>query len=133
MKRAACLVVLGLTLGGCASEPLALREDVTYLAEWIGDEPVIGRRPVSITFSEGRAYGNTGCNHWFAGYRLEGERLRFEAPGTTRQSCSEAINEQEGRFLATLVQVERWDISNIDQLRLWPREGLPLRFWPAQD
>ncbi|MFC3606208.1 META domain-containing protein [Stutzerimonas tarimensis] len=126
-------IFLGALISGCAVDQLSLKEEVTYIAEWIGDEPVIGRRPVSVTFSDGRAYGNTGCNHWFAGYQLEGQQLRFEQAGTTRQQCAEPISDQERRFLDILEAVERWDVSDIDQLRLWPGEGSPLRFWPAPD
>lgn len=133
MNRVFFPALLGALLSGCAVEPLSLRQDVTYLAEWIGDEPVIGRRPVSMTFSDGRAYGNTGCNHWFAGYEVQGQQLRFDQVGTTRQLCAEPIGDQERRFLDLLEAVERWDISEIDQLRLWPAEGAPLRFWPAPD
>ena len=34
------------------------------------------------------------------------------------------------QFLDLLNRVERWDVSNIDQLRLWPGEGAALRLWP---
>ncbi|WP_254520917.1 META domain-containing protein, partial [Salmonella enterica] len=60
------IAALGLT--GCATEQLELQRDVTYIAEWIGDDAVIGRTPVSLTLSDGRAYGNAGCNHWFGSY-----------------------------------------------------------------
>ena len=121
------IAALGLT--GCATEQLELRSDVTYIAEWIGDEAVIGRTPVSLTLSEGRAYGNAGCNHWFAGYTLAGEHLRFEAPGSTRKLCAPALMEQEQRFLAALGQVQRWDFNAIGQLQLWPASGKPIRLW----
>jgi len=125
------LVLLSVT--GCSVEPLALQNDVTYIAEWIGDEPVVGRNPVSLTFSEDRAYGNAGCNHWFANYRLEGQKLRFSEIGSTRRMCAEHIMKQEQHFLELLAQIERWDVSNIDQLRFWPEEGAPLRVWPEQN
>jgi len=44
--------------------------------------------------------------------------------------CAEEIMEQEHQFLDLLNRVERWDVSNIDQLRLWPGEGAALRLWP---
>ena len=101
--------------------------------EMFGDDAVVGRTPVSLTLSGDRAYGNAGCNHWFASYRLEGENLRFENIGSTRKMCAEPIMRQEQRFLELLGQVQRWDVSRIDQLRLWPAQGEPLRFWPEQD
>ena len=40
---------------------------------------------------------------------------------------------QEQQFLELLSRVEKWDVSNIDQLRFWPAEGAPLRAWPEQN
>ena len=130
------LLMVGLaavSVTGCSVEPLTLQNDVTYIAEWIGDEPVVGRNPVSLTFSEDRAYGNAGCNHWFASYRLDGQKLRFSEIGSTRKMCAEHIMKQEQHFLELLSQIERWDVSKIDQLRFWPTEGAPLRVWPEQN
>ena len=130
------LLMVGLaaaSVTGCAVEPLTLQNDVTYIAEWIGDEPVVGRNPVSLTFSEDRAYGNAGCNHWFASYQLDGQKLRFSEIGSTRKMCAEHIMKQEQHFLELLSQIERWDVSKIDQLRFWPAKGTPLRVWPEQN
>lgn len=130
------LLMVGLaavSVTGCSVEPLTLQNEVTYIAEWIGDEPVVGRNPVSLTFSEDRAYGNAGCNHWFASYQLDGQKLRFSEIGSTRKMCAEHIMKQEQHFLELLSQIERWDVSKIDQLRFWPSQGAPLRVWPEQN
>jgi len=37
--------------------------------------------------------------------------------------------EQEKRFLQALEGVQRWDVSSIEQMRFWPAEGKPLRWW----
>ncbi len=133
MKKILLAGLVGLSVSGCAVEPLTLQNEVTYIAEWIGDEPVVGRNPVSLTFSEDRAYGNAGCNHWFASYQLDGQKLRFSEIGSTRKMCADHIMKQEQHFLELLSQIERWDVSKIDQLRFWPTEGAPLRVWPEQN
>jgi heat shock protein HslJ len=133
MKRLVLTGLAVLSVSGCSVEPLTLQHEVTYIAEWIGDEPVVGRNPVSLTFSEDRAYGNAGCNHWFANYQLNDQQIRFSEVGSTRKMCAEHIMKQEQQFLELLSQVERWDVSNIDQLRFWPAEGAPLRVWPEQN
>ncbi len=133
MKKLTTLLILTLCGCGCASSPPTLQENRTYLAEWIGEEVVIEPHQPSITFSEGRAYGNAGCNHWFASYHLEQNHLRFSTIGSTHKLCPAELMQQEQAFLTLLAQVERWDISKIDQLRLWPTQGKPLRFWPDQD
>ncbi|MHB0763787.1 META domain-containing protein [Stutzerimonas sp. NM35] len=133
MKNILLTALAALFVSGCAVESQKLQYDVTYITEWIGDEPVVGRNPVSLTFSQDRAYGNAGCNHWFASYQLDGQQIRFSQIGSTRKMCAEHLMQQEQHFLHLLSQIERWDISNIDQLRFWPTEGAPIRVWPEQN
>lgn len=133
MKRLIPVALIAAAAAGCAVEPLTLEREVTYIVEWVGDEPVVGRNPISLTFSEDRAYGNAGCNHWFASYQLDGQQLRFDQIGSTRKACAEHIMQQERHFLELLSQVERWDVSNIDQLRFWPTQGAAIRTWPEQN
>ncbi|MFD3302683.1 META domain-containing protein [Aquipseudomonas alcaligenes] len=133
MKHALVPALFAATLSGCASDPVQLENDTTYRVEWIGERPLIDRSHLTITLGEdGRAYGSAGCNHWFASYRRDGDALRFEQPGATRKLCAPALMEQEQRFLEALGQVQRWDVSGIGQLRLWPAEGKPIRLWPEE-
>lgn len=133
MKHALVPALFAATLSGCASDPVQLENDKTYRVEWIGERPLIDRSHLTITLGEdGRAYGSAGCNHWFASYRRDGDALRFEQPGATRKLCVPALMEQEQRFLEALGQVQRWDVSGIGQLRLWPAEGKPIRLWPEE-
>ncbi|MDH1054660.1 META domain-containing protein [Aquipseudomonas alcaligenes] len=133
MKHALVPTLFAATLSGCASDPVQLENDKTYRVEWIGERPLIDRSHLTITLGEdGRAYGSAGCNHWFASYRRDGDALRFEQPGATRKLCAPTLMEQEQRFLEALGQVQRWDVSGIGQLRLWPAEGKPIRLWPEE-
>ncbi|MDA7086081.1 META domain-containing protein [Pseudomonas sp. SA3-5] len=133
MTRALATSLLSASLLGCASAPVQLETERTYQVEWIGERPLIDRSHLTITFGEdGRAYGNAGCNHWFARYKLAGQQLDFDTAGSTRKICAPALMEQEARFLDSLGKVQRWDVSPIEQLRLWPAEGKPLRLWPEQ-
>jgi len=123
----------GTALLGCAAEPMKLEQERSYLLEWIGERPLMDYSHLTLTLAaDGRAYGNAGCNHWFAPYQLEGEKLTFGKVGSTRKLCAPALMEQEKRFLQALETVQRWDISPIEQVRFWPAEGKPLRFWPEE-
>ncbi len=134
MMRALATGLAATSLLGCASAPPQLETERTYQVEWIGERPLIDNSHLSITLGEdGRAYGNAGCNHWFARYSLTGDKLSFGAAGSTRKLCAPALMEQEVRFLDSLGQVQRWDVSPLEQLRLWPATGKPLRLWPEQD
>ena len=133
MKNLLTGVLIATGLLGCATEPSKLQQERSYVLEWIGERPLIDRSHLTITLGEdGRAYGSAGCNHWFASYRRDGDALRFEQPGATRKLCAPALMEQEQRFLEALGQVQRWDVSGIGQLRLWPAEGKPIRLWPEE-
>lgn len=128
---AASPAALALALAGCASPPLVLEQERTYRVEWIGERPLLDGSHLTITFgADDRAYGTGGCNHWFAGYGVEGEILRFSQIGSTRKACSPALMEQEARFFQALQRVRRWGVSPLDQLQLWPDEGKPIRLLP---
>ncbi|MGP0174520.1 META domain-containing protein [Pseudomonas sp. NCHU5208] len=122
------LALLAATLAGCASDTPSLQTEHSYSVEWIGARPLIDRSHLTITFAaDGRAHGNAGCNHWFAGYSLQDDAIRFDTPGSTRKLCAPALMEQERRFLDALSQVRRWDFNALGQLQLWPNEGKPIR------
>ena len=130
MKRVLTISLLAAGLVGCATSAPQLETEHSYQVEWIGERPLIDRSHLTITLGDdGRAYGNAGCNHWFAGYTLEGDKLSFSAAGSTRKMCAEALMEQEARFLDSLSKVQRWDFNDIGQLQLWPANGKPIRLW----
>ncbi|AHB57470.1 TPA: META domain-containing protein [Pseudomonas aeruginosa] len=123
-----------LVLGGCASQETTLETEQAYQVDWVGAQPTMDYSHISLTFDgQGRAFGNGGCNHWFASYTLQDDLLQFGAIGSTRRLCAAEIMEQERRFLALLQSVQHWDISPSDELRLWPAEGKPLRLVPEHD
>ncbi|MNF34516.1 META domain protein [compost metagenome] len=133
MKRTLSIGLLGCALIGCAEQPMKLEQERSYVLEWIGERPLMDYSHLTLTLAEdGRAYGNAGCNHWFAPYTLQGHSLTFGKVGSTRKLCAPALMEQEQRFLKALETVQRWDISPIEQVRFWPGEGKPLRFWPEE-
>ncbi|WP_339514387.1 META domain-containing protein [Pseudomonas sp. RL_15y_Pfl2_60] len=134
MKALIGISLISATLLGCASDTMKVETDQTYQVEWIGERPLIDNSHLTITLgSDGRAYGNAGCNHWFAAYKLDGDNISFEQAGSTRKMCAPALMEQEARFLQSLPSITRWDFSPTNQLRLWPKEGKPLRLWPVTD
>ena len=134
MKALIGISLISASLLGCASDAMKVETDQTYEVEWIGERPLIDYSHLTITLgSDGRAYGSAGFNHWFAAYKLDGDKISFEQAGSTRKMCAPALMEQETRFLQSLPNITRWDFSPTDQLRLWPKEGKPLRLWPVTD
>ncbi len=130
MKALLMLAVLGAGLAGCASDEVKLKQDHSYVVELIGERPLMDYAHLTVTLgAAGRAEGHGGCNHWFAPYTLDGDKLSFGKVGSTRKLCAEALMEQEHRFFQALQGVQRWDISPIEQTRFWPADGKPLRLW----
>ncbi|AZL67444.1 MULTISPECIES: META domain-containing protein [Pseudomonas] len=133
MKQLLSAALIAGGLMGCAAQPSPLQQEQSYVLEWIGERPLIDYSHLTLTLAnDGRAYGNAGCNHWFAPYTLNGEQLSFGKVGKTRKLCAPALMDQEKRFLQALETVQRWDVSPIEQIRFWPAEGKPLRFWPEE-
>ncbi|HIE1120092.1 TPA: META domain-containing protein, partial [Pseudomonas aeruginosa] len=96
-----------LILGGCASQETTLETEQAYQVDWVGAQPTMDYSHISLTFDgQGRAFGNGGCNHWFASYTLQDDLLQFGAIGSTRRLCAAEIMEQERRFLALLQSVQ---------------------------
>ena len=52
--------------------------------------------------SEGRLAGNGGCNGFFGGYEISGDRLEIGPLGATRMSCPPPIMDLEMSFLSML-------------------------------
>ena len=133
MRTVLSSALVGAALAGCAAEPIKLQQERSYVLEWIGERPLMDYSHLTLTLAaDGRAYGSAGCNHWFAPYTLDGDKLSFGTVGSTRKLYAPALMEQEKRFLQALTTVQRWDISPIEQVRFWPAEGKPLRFWPEE-
>ncbi len=133
MRHAVILGMLATSLVGCAGDRVQLQQDHSYVLEWIGERPLIDNSHLTVTLGDdGRAYGNGGCNHWFAPYTLDGDSLSFGKVGSTRKLCAPALMEQEKRFLQALENVQRWDISPVEQVRFWPAQGQPLRLWSEE-
>jgi len=54
---------------------------------------------------DGRIAGSTGCNRFFGGYTLDGERLSFGGIGLTKMACMEPLMSQEQSFVSALGRV----------------------------
>jgi len=86
MKGRLLLAAIGMSLAGCAADGAKLERDHSYVVEWIGERPLMDYAHLTVTLgADGRAYGNGGCNHWFAPYTVEGNKLSFGPVGSTRK------------------------------------------------
>jgi heat shock protein HslJ len=92
-------------LSACA--PMSTSQPTRLLGPWRIDqarsEPIRDRERARIEItSDGRFTGHTSCNTMSGSYSLQGDRIRFGPPATTRMACAELQREQEDRILTAL-------------------------------
>lgn len=64
---------------------------------------------IKLSSKEKRAHGFAGCNRFFAGYELNGEKLRFTGLASTRMACIEPT--PEAALLKALAETASWKLD----------------------
>lgn len=109
------LVLLCAACAGPAAEPPALttlEESQWSLSSWDQDDPAPADPIVTLTYSEGRFAGRSGCNSY------TGAVAAGEAPGEiaigpvvgTRMACPEMQMEVESRYLTNLQAATKYNL-----------------------
>ncbi|WP_066268148.1 META domain-containing protein [Hydrogenophaga palleronii] len=112
--------------GAPAAAPLVGSE---WLLEDLGGRGVLDRVQATLAFPEaGRVAGNSSCNRFFGSYTLMQDKVAFGQLAGTRMACTEAVNEQEMRYLDALQKAQRLEVQG--KTLLMHVQGLdkPLRF-----
>ena len=82
----------------------------------------VAEAKATIAFTEeGNVQGYGGCNRFFGGYRLEGDRISFSAIASTRRYCEETMAVEDALFMA-LGKVTKLKVS-ADGLTLISEDG----------
>jgi heat shock protein HslJ len=105
MSAFALTLITLAALSACA--PMSTAQPTSLLGPWRIDqarsEPIRDRERARIEItSDGRFTGHTSCNTMNGSYTLQGDRIRFGPPATTRMACAELQREQEDRILTAL-------------------------------
>ena len=116
------IAVLALTILGVAGASEANLEVtmenthwqlVRYLDESGQWARALPESDVDIKLEGGKLGGSAGCNRYFGGYELDGEKIRFTSQmGSTQMACEPAVTEQEQRYLALLPRATSWTIED---------------------
>ena len=114
-----------------ASPPAAPLWDTEWRLLAIGDQPVIDGSKATLGFyGEGQAGGNASCNRFFGTLKLERDRMRFGAIGSTKMACVGGASAQEAKYLAALQKAERYERQGDTLLIYVQGMDQPLRFAP---
>src|SRR5687767_2279313 len=108
MARAA-LIVVALLLAGCGEATGAGEEpDVAgtwELAEGTADGVALPQPPgagATLEFGGEELRGTSFCNHYFSGYRLDGDVLTVDGLGGTDMGCAHDVMAAESAYLSAL-------------------------------
>jgi heat shock protein HslJ len=111
------------TFSGCGGDPAdLLRGDWTV--ENIDSKPTMKEHKASLSFgTDAELSGSGSCNRYFGSYALSGEGLAISGIGSSMMMCEQPIMDQEARFLDTLRNTQRFEITPDGRLSLLAKDG----------
>ena len=112
-------------------------QNIQGTAWWVEDiagKGVIDMSHTTIEFlADGKVAGDTGCNRYFGGYEILGEKLSFGPLAGTRKACATSLMNQEMAFYQVMEKVRRWEIADTGLLHLRDADGVGLiRAWKTE-
>lgn len=92
------------------------------------NQRVPAQPPITLIFEQNRLAGQSGCNHYFADYRVDHSRITIDNVGSTMMACSDVIMQQEQAYLSQLKQITSYQIID-NQLQLLDPHGKAILFF----
>lgn len=135
MKLSFTLLIFGwLMIAGCshiAESPMAVNELIgtEWVLEEIDGSGVVDNVQSTLRFDRNdRIIGWGGCNRYFTGVRLAGNKIKMGPIGSTRRICPPVVMAQEERFFQALIKART--ISIEDPFLVIESDGIkkPLKF-----
>lgn len=118
------LYLNGNRMTGCGGDPGTLIRGTDWQVEDLNGGGIIDRSRLGFRFgSDGRITGNATCNRFMGGYTLGGEGLVLTQMASTQMACSEALMNQEQKFLSLMPAVKRFEFSADGALVLMTGNG----------
>jgi len=78
-----------------------------------GMTDVVDEAPITLSFADGKAVGNAGCNRYFTSYEVKDDAMTFGEPiGRTMMACPDPVMEQEDAYLALLPKVATFKLDD---------------------
>jgi heat shock protein HslJ len=114
--RVFAVALLGLAAASPAGaqQPFAYTQlgDTSWLAtEWSGAAPKQPLVPRIAFAAQERFTAYAGCNRHMGVYKVQGERIAFEATSSTKMACHGEPGETDQRMLADLKRVVRLSLD----------------------
>jgi heat shock protein HslJ len=102
---------------GCTSQNVTNFEGTswkmdTYLSSIDHLVSPVSSTNLTLEFKDGRIYGSSGCNSFFAKYTVEKNSMSFGLIGATKMYCSnQGVMEQEQTYFMRLESVKTYKIE----------------------
>jgi len=92
--------------------------------------PVAGSH-ISMMFERGQVSGSSGCNRYGGGYKVNGDKIAFDAMYMTEMACADTnMMDQEYEYMKRLGISERFEIRD-GQLLIYGSDQDVLTFVPG--
>ncbi len=118
----ASLIILVVLLSACSNnaKPVSGSKapsitDVTWVLTAIDKQkPIEAPKEITLTFSDGKVHGNSGCNIVNGSYSVDGNKIQFSQMASTMMACMEpeGVMDQEQKILQRLDQAKTFQIEN---------------------
>lgn len=96
----------------------------------MGDQLTLEGTTLTLSFAQGQAGGNAGCNSYSGAYRVEGDAFTLDEIVSTLMACVDnAVMDQEQMYLAALNEVSSYSLTD-NTLVLYRADGSALKFIP---
>jgi len=123
-----------LSLVAACSAGLDRGQDTLAQHDWqaieLKDKPVNTPVPVTLSFTEGRASGRSGCNHYSGAVEYGAGSIRFQAMISTKMACAgDGVMQTEADYLQTLQAAQSWVIDATGKLTIDGSRGR-IKFTP---
>ena len=125
------LTISLLALAGCTADKGA---DPLDGSAWelvsMGDQLTLEGTTLTLSFAEGQAGGNAGCNSYSGTYQVDGDAFTLDEVVSTLMACVDtAVMDQEQAYLAALNEVSSYSLTD-GTLVLYRADGSALKFIP---
>ena len=128
-----CVIAL-LSFASACSAGMDRGQDTLASHDWqaveLQDKPVSTPVPVTLSFTEGRASGRSGCNQYSGAVEYGAGTIRFQAMISTKMACAgDGVMQTEATYLQALQAAETWDIDAGGKLTIEGTRGR-IKFTP---
>jgi len=127
MFRALPALAVAALLAACATEGSATADRLegrTWQATHLNGRPVSTPVPVTLSFTDGRGSGRSGCNQYSGTVTLGDGTIRFSEIMATKMACmDEGAMQTESTYLQVLGGAQTWSVSNGDMLTISGSSG----------